>query len=126
MAYTRHLLFANVGVDITPFPWKVPSTPVQPDINSCGLYVARFMEHYIGRFKDDANWHQVEVMKLERLRYLCLLLKDKWNMCKNDVIVAAHKYAEEMRSESRVTRSMAGSEARKKTRARKKKNNKAR
>ncbi|CAN1290788.1 hypothetical protein LINPERPRIM_LOCUS20856 [Linum perenne] len=45
--YVMPLLMAKVGVDITPFPWKVPSTPAQPDTNSYGLYVARFMEHYI-------------------------------------------------------------------------------
>ncbi|CAN1285618.1 hmu [Linum perenne] len=125
MTYARPLLLAEVGVDISPFPWKVPSTPVQPDVNSCGLYVARFMEHYIGRIKDDGNWQEVEVMKLERLRYLCRLVKDKWNKCQRDVVVAAHKYDDEMRAEARVQRSMARSQARKKTRATRKQNNKA-
>ncbi|CAN1805112.1 hypothetical protein LINPERHAP1_LOCUS24140 [Linum perenne] len=125
MTYARPLLLAEVGVDISPFPWKVPSTPVQPDVNSCGLYVARFMEHYIGRIKDDGNWQEVEVMKLERLRYLCRLVKDKWNKCQRDVVVSAHKYDDEMRAEARVQRYMARSQARKKMRAARKKNNKA-
>ncbi|CAN1292002.1 hypothetical protein LINPERPRIM_LOCUS21381, partial [Linum perenne] len=114
MTYARPLLLAKVGVDISSFPWKVPSTPVQLDINSCGLYVARFMKHYIGRFKDEGNWQQVDVMKLEWLRYLCRLVKDKWNKCQHDVVVAAQKYEEAMRAEARVQRSMARSEARKK------------
>ncbi|CAN1223473.1 hypothetical protein LINPERPRIM_LOCUS2085 [Linum perenne] len=102
MAYARPLLFAKVGVDITPFSWKFPSTPVQPDINSCGLYVARFMEHYNGRFKNEGNWHQVDVMKLEWLRYLCPLVNDKWKKCQHDVAVATNKYEEAMRAEARV------------------------
>ncbi|CAN1320364.1 hypothetical protein LINPERPRIM_LOCUS31659 [Linum perenne] len=34
MQYAMPLMLANVGVDITSFPWKVPSTPTQPDTNS--------------------------------------------------------------------------------------------
>ncbi|CAN1150329.1 hypothetical protein LINPERHAP2_LOCUS17501 [Linum perenne] len=90
----------------------------------CGLYAARFMEHYVGRFRNEANWHTINVMKVDRLRYLCRLVKDRWNEVQHEVVVAANKYNDTLREEARLTkslaRSQARSQARKQTRAAKK------
>ncbi|CAN1747595.1 hypothetical protein LINPERHAP1_LOCUS3201 [Linum perenne] len=95
-----------------------------PDTSSCGLYAARFMEHYVGRFRNEANWHTINVMKVDRLRYLCRLVKDRWNEVQHEVVVAANKYNDTLREEARLTkslaRSQARSQARKQTRAAKK------
>ncbi|CAN1166303.1 hypothetical protein LINPERHAP2_LOCUS32645 [Linum perenne] len=124
MMYVRPFLQERVGVDISAFPWRVPSSPVQPDTSSCGLYAARFMEHYVGRFRNEANWHTINVMKVDRLRYLCRLVKDRWNEVQHEVVVAANKYNDTLREEARLTkslaRSQARSQARKQTRAAKK------
>ncbi|CAN1336147.1 hypothetical protein LINPERPRIM_LOCUS37030, partial [Linum perenne] len=116
MMYVRPFLQERVGVDISTFPWRVPSSPVQPDTSSCGLYAARFMEHYVGRFRNEANWHTINVMKVDRLSYLCRLVKDRWNQVQHEVVVAANKYNDTLREEARLTKSLARSQARSQSR----------
>ncbi|CAN1316534.1 hypothetical protein LINPERPRIM_LOCUS30100 [Linum perenne] len=99
MMYVRPFLQERVGVDISAFPWRVPSSPVQPNTSSCGLYAARFMDHYVGRFRNEANWHTINIMKVDRLRYLCRLVKDRWNQVQHEVVVAANKYNDTLREE---------------------------
>ncbi|CAN1292373.1 hypothetical protein LINPERPRIM_LOCUS21536 [Linum perenne] len=120
MMYAGPYLQERVGVDISAFPWRVPSSPMQPDTSICGLYAARFMEHYVGRFRNEANWHTINVIKVHRLRYLCRLVKDRWNQVQHEVVVATNKYNDALHEEARATKSLARSQSRKKARAAKK------
>ncbi|CAN1854603.1 hypothetical protein LINPERHAP1_LOCUS41394, partial [Linum perenne] len=81
MQYARTFFLDTVGVDIKSFMWKVVAAPVQPDINSCGLYTVRFMELYIGRFTAEHK-HQFDdttFLDTDRLRYMSRLLLSEAN-----------------------------------------------
>ncbi|CAN1244775.1 hypothetical protein LINPERPRIM_LOCUS6239 [Linum perenne] len=95
MQYAKLVVLNRIRIDIKDFHWRMPFISMQPDIENCGLFVARYMENYFGKFNLDPNqqWNDIDVMETLRLNYMCHLVLDKLNKSRDyDMVSAVLKY----------------------------------
>ncbi|CAN0908039.1 hypothetical protein LINGRAHAP2_LOCUS25106 [Linum grandiflorum] len=107
MSHARSLIEAHTGKDISKFEWVVvPDAPVQPDLQSCGVFVINFMQHFDGSSftSEQQQWGERKVIDDHRIRMIYRLVTSPDNTLLPEIVEAAEAWSQTLGSRGKAKR----------------------